>query len=235
MSTLIDQLRGAVRTSNQDHDQLAAAAGMPRTDFDRLMSDNADLSVKTAERLAFALRLELEALPKRTADWLNDDNARKAEEKRLPALADSWAYEGAAGRARRVEERVLIAFNPVLLAVYMTPDSVYFVDYWYRQRLGYGDDPENTVGFHSSGRRMSTYRDKLKYRREPTSKKGPVTIRQFVFEAERTRFVVLAQRQPDATMTEIAITVLPFEGNAGTPEPKKESIVTLLDAGKDSA
>jgi hypothetical protein len=58
-----------------------------------------------------------------------------------------------------------------------------------------------------------------------------VTIRQFVFEAERNRFVVLAQRHPDSAMTEIAITVLPMEGYPGTPEPKQKSIVTPLDEG----
>jgi plasmid maintenance system antidote protein VapI len=231
MTPLVDDLRAAIRASGTSHDQLATAAGIPLADVDRLMSDQPDLSLHAAERLASVLGFELEAKTKQLPAWLEDDEARKVERERLRALADAWAYEGAEGRARRVEERELIAFNCVLQVVYLTPDSLFFVDYWYRQKLGFRDDPGNTVVFDVSGRRMSIYRDNLKYRREPTTKNGKMTVRQFVFEAGRTRFIVMFMRRPDVAMTEIVITVLPQEGGPGTPEPTRPPKVEPLDGG----
>uniref|UniRef100_A0A7C4QS40 Uncharacterized protein n=1 Tax=Schlesneria paludicola TaxID=360056 RepID=A0A7C4QS40_9PLAN len=96
-----------------------------------------------------------------------------------------------------------------LQAVYTTPDSIDFVDYWYRERLECGSDsPTAGVAFRVDGRRWSCFRDELTYRKVPALKRRPLRVRQYVFEAAGARLVVLACRQPDEPVTQIAVTVL---------------------------
>ena len=138
--------------------------------------------------------------------------AQRAERRRLLAISDEFAYEG----ATRVHVCEVIPTGPhlqaALQAVYTTPDSLDFVDYWYRERLEFGSDsPTAGVAFRVDGRRWSFFRDGLTYRKVPALRRRPLRVRQYVFEASGARLVVLACRQPDEPVTLMAVTVLPGE------------------------
>jgi hypothetical protein len=143
---------------------------------------------------------------------VSDELQKRARTKWLRGLADRFAYED----AKRIEVRELVvAETSVLIAVYVTQDPVDFVDYWYRQRLELGGNTGLTdisVRYGVDGRRWSFFRDGCTFEKEPTIKRGPMTVRQIVFEEGGHRYVMLAVRPPGATLTQISLTVLPDEG-----------------------
>lgn len=212
------ELGVAIRESGLDHLSLSKKAGVEASDIDRVLAEDPGVPVGVAEHLAKVLNLRLGLEPV-APPHLESDGAKKALEKQLLALADSFAYAG----AQRQEAAHLLTVRPILQAIYTTPDTLFNVDYWYRMNFGGGgDDRETNLSFSSDGRRMSCVRDGLKFRKEPLSKKAPMTARQWVFEAERTRVVVLLCRPKEAAITQIAITLLPMEGGPGRAKPWAE-------------
>jgi len=220
----LSELSAAIRDSGIDPTTLMGESGVSSDEFALVLRHDPSTPAGVVGKIVRSLGLRV-SLAAGIPRYLESDAAREAEAERLLALADSFAYEG----AKRVESRELIAACSILQAIYTTTDSLFNVDYWYRMKLGAArDHQEAQVYFESSGRRMSCVQDGLKFRKEPLSKKAAMTAREWVFEAERTRFVVLLCRSKDAAITQIVITLFPMEGEPGRPTPVQPTIVEPL-------
>ncbi|MEO0483833.1 MAG: helix-turn-helix domain-containing protein [Planctomycetota bacterium] len=66
MSSVMDQLRAAVDSSDESAYAIAKGSGVDRSQLSRLLSSERDLSMESAERLADYLGLEIVVRPKRS-------------------------------------------------------------------------------------------------------------------------------------------------------------------------
>lgn len=130
---------------------------------------------------------------------------------RVVAYLERLTYPqgGAAGGppARRVELRAL---GDVGQAVWVTTDPLDFVDGYYRPVLGL-DVGSHDVGVKAGADgRWSYFRDGVAYPATGRAlRRGPMTVRQMIAPFEDALVIVLITRPPGATLTQIAITVMP--------------------------
>jgi hypothetical protein len=130
-----------------------------------------------------------------------DDTSYERAKKRMRDLSSAFAYPG----AKRVLFKYLLRISQ---GVYTTTDDIRQVDRWYCEKLELEGESSVGVMFNADGRKWSFFRDGVKYRTDSTLKKGPMTVRQIVGESSGARIIVLALHPPEASVTEISVTVL---------------------------
>ena len=117
--------------------------------------------------------------------------------------------------ARRVDLAVLGTHGQ---AVWVTTDSVKFVDHYYRPLLGL-DVGRKDIGVMSGDGRWTYFHDAGSFPAAGLKRRGGTqTVRLMAGPFEDTDVIVLAVRAPGTELTEISVTVMPNDEDPRRPE-----------------